>query len=53
MNETLHRAAENYAQMALEWLEIDARVHRVNRADLMELFIDTLRALEQTRAQED
>lgn len=53
MNETLHRAAENYAQMALEWLEIDAKVHRVNRADLMELFIDTLRALNQAKEQED
>lgn len=53
MNELLHRAAENYARMALEWLEIDAHVHRVNRSDLMELFIDTLRALEQNREQED
>lgn len=53
MNETLHRAVENYARMALEWLDIDARVHRVNRADLMELFIDTLRAMNQTREQED
>lgn len=53
MNETLHRATENYAQMALEWLEIDAKVHRVNRTDLMELFIDTLRALNQAKEQED
>ena len=53
MNETLHRATENYAQMALEWLEIDAKVHRVKRADLMELFIDTLRALNQAKEQED
>lgn len=53
MNETLHRATENYAQMALEWLDIDARVHRVKRSDLMELFIDTLRALNQNMEQED
>lgn len=53
MNETLHKTVENYAQMALEWLEIDAHVHRVKRSDLMELFIDTLRALEQYRSQED
>lgn len=53
MNETLHRAAENYAQMALEWLDIDARVHHVKRADLMELFIETLRAMNQTKEQED
>ena len=53
MNETLHRATENYAQMALEWLDIDARVHRVKRSDLMELFIDTLRALNQAKEQED
>jgi hypothetical protein len=53
VNETLHRATENYAQLALEWLDIDARVHRVNRADLMELFIDTLRALNQAKEQED
>lgn len=53
MNETLHKAVENYAQMALEWLDIDARVHRVKRSDLMELFIDTLRAMNQTREQED
>lgn len=53
MNETLHRAAENYAQMALEWLDIDAHVHRVKRADLMELFIDTLRAMNQTKEQEE
>lgn len=52
MNEILHRATENYAQMALEWLDIDARVHRVNRADLMELFIETLRALNQAKEQE-
>lgn len=53
MNETLHRATENYAQMALEWLDIDARVHRVKRADLLELFIDTLRAMNMTMEQED
>lgn len=53
MNELLHRAAENYAKMALEWLEIDAHVHHVKRSDLMELFIDTLRAMNQTREQED
>lgn len=53
MNETLHKAVENYAQMALEWLEIDSRVHHVKRADLMELFINTLRALNQYTEQED
>ena len=53
MNETLHRAAENFAQMTLEWLDVDAKVHAVNRSDLMELFIDTLRALNQNMEQED
>lgn len=53
MNETLHRAVENYATMAFEWLEIDARVHRVKRSDILELFIDTLRAMEQNIEQEE
>ena len=53
MNETLHRAAENYAEMTLEWLDIDARVHQVKRSDLMELYIDTLRAMNQTKEQEE
>ena len=53
MNETLHRAVENYAEMTLEWLDIDAKVHRVNRSELMELFFDTLRAMNQVKEQED
>ena len=53
MHESLHNAATNYAQMVLEWLDTDARAHHVKRSDLVELFIDTLRALEQYRSQED
>lgn len=53
MNETLHRAVENFATITFEWLETDARVHRVKRSDILELFIDTLRAMEQNIEQED
>ena len=53
MDEALHRVAQNLAQTMLDWLDIYARLHSVSRDDLMELFIDTLRALEQARAQED
>lgn len=53
MNETQHNATMNYAQMVLEWLETDAQAHRVKRSDLVELFIDTLQALEQNKEQED
>lgn len=52
MTESLHKTIEMYAKMVLEWLDIDARHTEEKRSDLMELFIDTLRAQNQSREQE-
>lgn len=53
MNESLHRTIEKYAEMVLEWLDIDSKECEVKRSDLLELFIDTLSALNQAKEQED
>ena len=53
MDEQLEKTIVHYAAMVLEWLDIDAKQHRVARPQLVETFIDTLQALEQAREQED
>lgn len=53
MNESLHRTIEKYAEMVLEWLDVDSKACEVKRSDLLELFVDTINALEQNRSQED
>lgn len=53
MDERLEMAVVNYATMVLEWLDIDAKHHKASRPQLVEMFIDTLQALEQNREQED
>jgi hypothetical protein len=39
--------------MVLEWLDIDSKNHSVPRNQLVEVFVDTLNALEQIKEQED
>lgn len=53
MDEKLEKTIVHYASMVLEWLDIDAKQHHVERETLVETFIDTLQALEQIKAQED
>lgn len=53
MDEHLEQTITHYASMVLEWLDIDAKEHRLQRSALVEQFIDTLQALEQIRSQED
>ena len=53
MDERLEMAIVKYAAMVLEWLDIDARNFNVRRPQLVDVFIDTLQALEQNREQED
>lgn len=53
MNPLLEKSIAHYAAMILEWLDIDARDYHVERPPLVELFIDTLNALEQNKEQED
>ena len=53
MNESLHRPAEKYASLVLEWLDIDSKACEMKRSDLLELFIDTINALNQAKEQED
>lgn len=53
MDELLHLSIEKNAETALKLLDVDSKIHQVNRSELLELFIDTLRALEQALAQED
>lgn len=53
MNEELRIAIVNYASMVLEWLDIDAKENGVPRPALVEMFMDTLNALEQYKEQED
>lgn len=51
-NAQVHRTIELYADVILESLETLARFHGLNRADLLELLVDTAWANEQIRAQE-
>ena len=53
MNPQLEKTIVHYASMVLEWLDIDAKHHQVDRAALVEMFMDTLNALEQNKEQED
>jgi hypothetical protein len=53
MDERLEMTVVHYATMVLEWLDIDAKHHKASRPQLVEMFIDTLQALEQNRSQED
>lgn len=53
MMDALIRLIERYASMVLEWLDADAKEHKLDRAALVEQFIDTLNALEQIKSQED
>lgn len=53
MDEQLDKSIVHYASMVLEWLDMDAKQHQVARPQLVEVFIDTLNALEQNREQED
>ena len=53
MDERLEMNVVHYATMVLEWLDIDAKHHKASRPQLVEMFIDTLNALEQAKEQED
>ena len=53
MNPQLEKSIMHYAAMVLEWLDMDAKDNHVARPALVELFIDTLNALEQNKEQED
>ena len=53
MNPNLEKTVVHYATMVLEWLDMDAKENQVARPALVELFIDTLNALEQIKQQED
>lgn len=53
MDERLEMTVVHYATMVLEWLDIDAKHHEASRPRLVEMFIDTLNALEQNKEQED
>ena len=53
MNQIIRRLIENYAALVLEWLDLVAKDQGVARPPLVELFIDTLQALEQNKEQED
>ena len=53
MDERLEMTVVHYATMVLEWLDIDAKHHKAPRPQLVEMFIDTLNALEQAKEQED
>lgn len=53
MNQQIRERIENYAVRVLNLLDLDAKNHHVARPPLVELFIDTLNALEQNKEQED
>ena len=53
MNEQLRITIVNYVCMVLEWLDMDAKENSVPRPALVEVFTDTLNALEQNKEQED
>lgn len=53
MNLHLEKNVVNYATLVLEWLDLLAHDQGVARPPLVELFMDTLNALEQNREQED
>lgn len=53
MDERLEMTIVHYAAMVLKWLDMDAKHHKASRPQLVEMFVDTLWALEQARSQED
>lgn len=53
MDERLEKQVTHYASMVLEWLNNDSKQYDVRRSSLVEMFTDTLWALEQVRSQED
>ena len=53
MNLHMERNVVNYATLVLEWLDLVAHDQGVARPSLVELFTDTLNALEQNKEQED
>ena len=53
MNQQIRMLIEKYAALVLDWLDLVANDQGVARPPLVELFIDTLQALEQNREQED
>lgn len=53
MNQEINEQIEKYAALVLDWLDVDAKENNVRRSALVELFIDTLQALEQNKEQED
>ena len=53
MNQVIRRLIESYAALVLNWLDMVAYDQGMARPQLVELFIDTLQALEQNKEQED
>ena len=53
MNSLLRQIIARYVEMVLEMLDFIAKLHHIARPPLVELFIDTLQALEQNKEQED
>lgn len=53
MEERIETTITHYASMVLEWLDDDAKHYKIQRSGLVEMFIDTLQALEQWKSQED
>ena len=53
MNQIVRMLIEKSAVLVLDWLDLIANDQGVARPLLVELFIDTLQALEQNKEQED
>lgn len=53
MDERLDMTINHYAAMVLEWLDIDSKQNKIQRAHLVEKLVDNIWALEQIREQED
>ena len=53
MNQIISGLIESYAALVLNWLDLVAHDQGMARPQLVELFIDTLQALEQNKEQED
>lgn len=49
----LEKSIESCAALVLNWLDMVAHDQGMARSPLVELFIDTLQALEQNKEQED
>lgn len=53
MEECIEKTISHYATMVLEWLDLDSKQYKVRRSNLVDMFVDTLQALEQWKSQED